>query len=221
LADVGGDKAPGPVSAAPYGSAGILPISWMYIRLMGEEGLRRASEVAVLNANYMADRLDGEYPVLYRGDEGRVAHEFIIDCRDFRQDHEVTVGDMAKRLMDFGFHAPTMSWPVHETMMIEPTESESKAELDRFCEALIAIRSEIQAIQDGEVDVEASALRRAPHTAESLVDDWDRSYGRRQAVYPADWVKDDKFWPSVARVDDAFGDRNLMCACPDIDELAD
>jgi len=221
LADVGGDKAPGPVSAAPYGSASILPISWMYIRLMGEEGLRRASETAVLNANYMADRLEGEYPVLYRGDEGRVAHEFIIDCREFRQEHEVTVGDMAKRLMDFGFHAPTMSWPVHETMMVEPTESESKAELDRFCDALVAIRDEIRSVEQGEIGVEDSPLRAAPHTAESLVGEWDRAYDREKAVYPAEWVKDDKFWPPVARVDDAFGDRNLMCSCPDIDALAD
>ena len=214
----GGSAAIGPVAAAPYGSAGILPISWMYIALMGSRGLTRASQVAILNANYMAARLCDHYPVLYTGAKGLVAHEFIIDLRPFRESAGITVDDVAKRLMDFGFHAPTMSWPVAGTMMIEPTESESKAELDRFCDAMIAIRAEIAAIASGVLDREDNPLRRAPHTAgEVAADTWDRPYGRRQAVFPAPWVEEAKFWPPVGRVDNAWGDRNLVCTCDPVE----
>ena len=214
----GGTAAIGPVAAAPFGSAGILPISWMYIAMMGQRGLTRASQVAILNANYMAGRLRHHYPTLYTGANGLVAHEFIIDLRPFRGSTGVTVDDVAKRLMDFGFHAPTMSWPVAGTMMIEPTESESKAELDRFCDAMIAIRGEIEAIANGTVDREDNPLRRAPHTARCLlVDGWDRPYSRRQAVFPAPWVEESKFWPPVGRIDNAWGDRHLVCTCDPVE----
>jgi glycine dehydrogenase len=214
----GGSAAIGPVAAAPFGSAGILPISWMYIALMGHRGLARASQVAILNANYMAARLRDHYPALYTGAKGLVAHEFIIDLRPFRDSAGVTVDDVAKRLMDFGFHAPTMSWPVAGTMMIEPTESESRAELDRFCDAMITIRREIEAIANGTLDRENNPLRRAPHTARALaVDDWDRPYGRQQAVFPAPWVEESKFWPPVGRIDNAWGDRHLVCTCDPVE----
>ena len=214
----GGSQAIGPVAAAPFGSAGILPISWMYIALMGRRGLTRASQVAILNANYMAARLRDHYPALYTGAGGLVAHEFIIDLRPFRDSAGVTVDDVAKRLMDFGFHAPTMSWPVAGTMMIEPTESESKAELDRFCGAMIAIRREIEAIANGSLDRENNPLRRAPHTARAVAsDDWDRPYSRQQAVFPAPWVEESKFWPPVARIDNAWGDRHLVCTCDPVE----
>ena len=218
----GGSQAIGPVAAAPFGSAGILPISWMYIALMGRQGLTRASQVAILNANYMAARLRDHYPALYTGATGLVAHEFIIDLRPFRDSAGVTVDDVAKRLMDFGFHAPTMSWPVAGTMMIEPTESESKAELDRFCDAMIAIRREIEAIASGEMDRDDNPLRGAPHTARALAaDDWDRAYGRRQAVFPAPWVETSKFWPAVGRIDNAWGDRHLVCTCDPVESYED
>ncbi|HLE55717.1 MAG TPA: aminomethyl-transferring glycine dehydrogenase, partial [Rhodothermia bacterium] len=214
LADVGGDQAIGPVSAAPWGSAGILMISWAYIALLGKTGLRRSSEMAILNANYMARRLDGHYDILYRGPNGRVAHEFIVDLRPIKRETSISEEDVAKRLIDYGFHAPTMSWPVPGTMMVEPTESESKAELDRFCDAMIAIRSEIQAVQLGVADPVNNVLKNAPHTALAVIsDDWDRPYSREQAAYPAPWTREFKFWPSVARVDNAFGDRNLVCSC--------
>jgi glycine dehydrogenase len=214
----GGPAAIGPIAAAPYGSAGILPISWMYIALMGRRGLARASQVAILNANYMAARLRDHYPALYTGAAGLVAHEFIIDLRPFRDSAGVTVDDVAKRLMDFGFHAPTMSWPVAGTMMIEPTESESKAELDRFCDAMVAIRREIEAIADGTLDREDNPLRRAPHTAQDVAaDDWDRAYSRRQAAFPLPWVEESKFWPPVARIDNAWGDRHLVCTCDPVE----
>ncbi len=214
LADVGGDQAIGPVAAAPWGSAGILMISWAYIALLGKTGLRRSSEMAILNANYMAKRLDGHYDILYRGPGGRVAHEFIVDLRPIKRETGVTEEDVAKRLIDYGFHAPTMSWPVPGTMMVEPTESESKAELDRFCDAMIAIRSEIQAIQLGVSDPADNVLKNAPHTAEVVVsDEWDHPYSREQAAYPAPWTREHKFWPAVGRVDNAFGDRNLVCSC--------
>ena len=214
LADVGGDQAIGPVSAAPWGSAGILMISWAYIALLGKTGLRRSSEMAILNANYMARRLDGHYDILYRGPNGRVAHEFIVDLRPIKRETSISEEDVAKRLIDYGFHAPTMSWPVPGTMMVEPTESESKAELDRFCDAMIAIRSEIQAVQLGVADPVNNVLKNAPHTAQAVIsDDWDRPYSREQAAYPAPWTREFKFWPSVARVDNAFGDRNLVCLC--------
>ena len=217
--DHGGNT--GPVSAAPYGSPSILPISWVYIALMGTEGLKKATQVAILNANYMATRLKDHYDIVYTGVGGRVAHEFILDCRGFKAQAGITVDDIAKRLMDFGFHAPTMSWPVTGTLMIEPTESESREELDRLVDALIAIRAEIQAIADGEADPEDNALRHAPHTAESVTGDvWDHAYSRQQAAWPLPWVRERKFWPAVRRVDNAYGDRNLMCTCVPMSDYA-
>jgi glycine dehydrogenase len=205
----------GPVSAAPYGSPSILPISWVYIALMGGAGLTRATQVAILNANYMANRLKDHFPLVYSGKNGRVAHEFILDCRAFQQTAGVTVEDIAKRLMDYGFHAPTMSWPVSGTLMIEPTESESKDELDRLCEALISIRQEIREIESGALDRADNPLKNAPHTAAVATgDNWSHKYSRERAVYPAKWLHDHKFWPHVGRVDNPFGDRNLMCTCP-------
>ncbi len=219
LADVGGEQAIGPVSAAPWGSSSILPISWMYMRMMGSEGLKYATEIAILNANYMAKRLENHYPVLYRGNNGRVAHEFIIDLRPFKQSADVSVDDVAKRLMDFGFHAPTMSWPVAGTMMIEPTESESKDELDRFCDAMTAIREEIGAVERGELDREDNPLKNAPHTAEMVMDtEWSHPYRREQGAYPAKWLRAHKFWPPVSRVDNSYGDRNFVCSCPPVEE---
>jgi len=204
----------GPVSAAPYGSPSILPISWMYIGLMGGTGLTKATQVAILNANYMAKQLEGHYDVVYTGRGGRVAHEFILDCRAFKASAGVSVDDIAKRLMDYGFHAPTMSWPVTGTLMVEPTESECLEELDRFCEAMIAIRGEIRAIEEGRSDREDNALHHAPHTATSVTSaEWDHAYSREQAAFPLPWVRDRKFWPSVRRVDNVYGDRNLYCTC--------
>ncbi len=210
----GGDQAIGPVAAAPYGSALVLLISWGYIAMMGAEGLRRASQTAILNANYMARRLEGHYDVLYRGPGGLVAHEFILDVRPF-QKAGVGAEDIAKRLIDYGFHAPTMSWPVTGTLMVEPTESESKAELDRFCDAMIAIRTEIQELELGTADADDNVLNNAPHTAaEVTADDWSHPYTRSQAAYPVDGLRQSKFWPSTGRVDNAYGDRNLVCSCP-------
>jgi len=210
----------GAISAAPYGSAGILPISWAYIRMMGGAGLTRATAVAVLSANYVAARLGEHFPVLYRGDSGLVAHECILDLRPITAETGVTVDDVAKRLIDYGFHAPTMSFPVAGTLMVEPTESEDLAELDRFCDAMIAIKAEIDRVAAGEWAVEASPLRNAPHTARALVGDWDRVYSRELAVFPAG-ITADKYWPPVARIDQAYGDRNLVCACPPVDAYAD
>ncbi|HEX5758483.1 MAG TPA: aminomethyl-transferring glycine dehydrogenase [Thermoanaerobaculia bacterium] len=222
LAAVGGERAIGPVSAAPWGSASILTISWAYIALMGAAGLTRATEVAILNANYMAARLAEYYPLLYAGRRGRVAHELILDLRPFRASAGVEAEDVAKRLMDYGFHAPTMSFPVAGTLMVEPTESESKAELDRYCEALIAIREEIRAIEEGRSDRADNPLRNAPHTAElALAGDWTHPYGREQAVFPLPWVRERKFWPAVSRVDNAWGDRNLICACPPMESYGE
>ncbi|HEY9566842.1 MAG TPA: aminomethyl-transferring glycine dehydrogenase, partial [Thalassobaculum sp.] len=212
------ETAIGAVSAAPWGSAGILPISWTYIRMMGAEGLTRATRTAILNANYVARRLSGHYPVLYTGPNALVAHECIIDLRPIKETSGVTVDDVAKRLIDFGFHAPTMSFPVAGTLMIEPTESESKAELDRFCDAMIAIRTEIRAIERGEHKVEQSALRNAPHTADELLaETWDRPYPRRQGAFPAPGMEASKYWPPVSRIDNVYGDRNLVCTCPPIE----
>ena len=212
---VGGAKAIGPVSAAPWGSASILLISWAYIALLGRTGVRRATEVALLNANYMAKRLETHYDVLFRGQRGRVAHEFILDVRPLRKATGVTEEDVAKRLMDYGFHAPTMSWPVPGTIMVEPTESESKRELDRFCDAMISIRAEIQQVELGLLDREDNPLKHAPHTAAVVIADaWSRKYTREQAAFPAPWTREHKFWPTVGRVDNAYGDRNLVCSCP-------
>jgi glycine dehydrogenase len=205
---------PSTISAAPWGSASILTISWVYIALMGAKGLKLATEVAILNANYMAHRLAPHYPILYTGKNGLVAHECIIDLHDCKNIAGIEVDDVAKRLMDYGFHAPTMSWPVAGTMMIEPTESESKAELDRFCDAMIASKQEINAIASGDLDKLDNPLKNAPHTAETLLaDDWNHAYSRHQAAYPAPWLKEHKFWTSVGRIDNAFGDRNFVCSC--------
>lgn len=210
---VGGEQGIGAVSAAPWGSPSILPISWMYIALMGGEGLTKATQVAILNANYIAKRLEEHYPVLYKGNHGLVAHECIIDLRQFKKTADIEVDDIAKRLIDYGFHPPTVSWPVAGTIMIEPTESESKAELDRFCDAMIAIRAEIQAIADGKADCHNNLLKNAPHTVLALTENWDHPYSRQQAVYPTEWTRTNKFWASVGRIDQAYGDRNLVCTC--------
>ncbi|MFN2307615.1 MAG: aminomethyl-transferring glycine dehydrogenase [Paracoccaceae bacterium] len=207
----------GAVSAAPFGSPSLLPISWAYCLMMGGEGLTQATRVAILNANYIAKRLEGAYDILYRGRTGRVAHECIVDTRPFAE-HGVTVDDIAKRLVDNGFHAPTMSWPVAGTLMIEPTESETKAELDRFCDAMLAIRAEIDAIAGGEMPYDQSPLHHAPHTMEDLIKDWDRPYSREQGCFPPGAFRVDKYWPPVNRVDNVFGDRNLLCTCPPMDD---
>jgi glycine dehydrogenase len=212
----------GAVSAAPWGSASILTISYAYIVMMGGAGLTDATAQAILNANYMAKRLEPHFDILYRGAKGRVAHEFIVDLRAFEKSAHVTPEDVAKRLMDYGYHAPTMSWPVAGTLMIEPTESESKAELDRFCDALIAIREEIRAIEQGRLPQDDNPLKHAPHTASVvLASDWQRPYSREQAAFPAPWTRDFKFWPSVGRIDNGYGDRNLVCTCPPIEAYAE
>ena len=219
LVPVGGDAGIGAVSAAPWGSPGILPISWAYVAMMGTQGLTAATEVAILNANYIAKRLAPHYPVLYTGKNGLVAHECIIDLRTFKKSADIDVTDVAKRLMDYGFHAPTVSWPVLGTMMIEPTESESKAELERFCDALISIREEIAEIEAGVADQVDNVLKNAPHTVEVVTQsEWSHPYSRERAAFPKSWVREAKFWPAVARINEVYGDRNLMCACPPLDE---
>lgn len=210
----GGSQAVTEVSAAPWGSASILVISWMYLRMMGPDGLAMASALAILNGNYIAKRLEPFFPVLYKGENGTVAHECILDFREWKNRAGVEVEDIAKRLMDFGFHSPTMSWPVPGTLMVEPTESESKEELDRFCDAMIVIHGELTAIEKGELDKADNPLKRAPHTAATVTyDDWNRPYSRQQAAYPAPWLRNHKFWPSVSRVDNVYGDRNIFCSC--------
>jgi glycine dehydrogenase len=204
----------GPVSGAPYGSAGILPVSWAYVRLMGGDGLTRATQVAILSANYIAARLREHYPVLYSGNEGIVAHECILDLRQITHATGVTVNDVAKRLIDYGFHSPTMSFPVSGTLMVEPTESEDLIEIDRFCDAMIAIRGEIEQVARGEVSAADSVLHHAPHTAACLVEEWDHPYDRKLAAFPAGVDKLSKYWPPVRRLDESFGDRNLVCSCP-------
>jgi glycine dehydrogenase len=208
------DNRPGAVSGAPYGSGSILAISWSYCLMMGGSGLTQATRVAILNANYIAKRLSAVYPILYKGPNDRIAHECIIDVRPMTDETGVTVDDIAKRLVDCGFHAPTMSFPVAGTLMIEPTESETKAELDRFCDAMIAIHAEAEDIKDGKIDKENNPLKNAPHTVEDLVGDWNRPYTREQACFPPGAFRVDKYWPPVNRVDNAFGDRNLICTCP-------
>lgn len=210
----------GAVSAAPYGSASILLISWAYCLMMGGPGLTQATRVAILNANYIASRLSGAYPILFMGNKGRVAHECILDTRPFA-DHGVTVDDIAKRLIDNGFHAPTMSWPVAGTLMVEPTESETKAEIDRFITALLAIRQEIRAVEAGEIAAEDSPLRHAPHTVAALVGEWNRKYSRESGCFPPAAFRVDKYWPPVGRVDNVFGDRNLICTCPPVEAYAE
>jgi glycine dehydrogenase len=208
------------VSAAPFGSALITTISWMYIRMMGASGIRKATELAILNANYVAARLENYFPILYKGENGRIAHECILDLRHLKADCGITAEDIAKRLMDYGFHAPTLSFPVVDTLMVEPTESESKAELDRFCDAMIAIAGEIQKVRSGEFDKLDNPLKSAPHTAQEITGEWNHSYSRDTAVFPLPWVRGAKFWPSVKRIDNAAGDRNLVCTCPPVAEYA-
>ena len=210
-----GRRQGGQVAAAPYGSAGILPISWAYVAMMGAAGLKQATQVAVLSANYVAQRLAPHYPVLYTGRNGLVAHECVIDLRPLARDTGITVDDVAKRLIDYGFHAPTMSFPVAGTLMIEPTESENLAEIDRFCDALIAIRAEIARVVSGEYDAHDNPLKNAPHTAEMLIaGEWKHPYDAEQAAYPVGVDRRAKYWPPVRRIDQAYGDRNLVCACP-------
>jgi glycine dehydrogenase len=214
-------KGQGAVSSAPYGSASILTISWMYITLMGGKGLRKATQNALLKANYLAKRLGEHYPILYSGNKGLVAHECIIDLRPLKEQTGITEVDIAKRLMDYGFHAPTMSFPVAGTFMIEPTESESKAEIDRFANAMISIKGEIMAIHNGDLDAENNPLKNAPHTADVVTGDWDRPYSRKLAAFPTKNLGAHKFWPSVGRIDDVYGDRNLICSCPAIENYED
>jgi glycine dehydrogenase len=221
LAEAGPATGYGPVSAAPFGSASILPISYAYIRMMGAAGLTRATQVAILNANYIAKRLDGHFPVLYKGARGMVAHECILDCRGFQQGGGVLVEDIAKRLQDYGFHAPTMSWPVAGTLMVEPTESETQAELDRFCDAMIAIRAEIRAVEQGRMDRADNPLKNAPHTAiEVMAAEWTHPYSREEAAFPLPYVAAHKYWPPVKRVDNVYGDRNLVCTCAPLEAYA-
>ncbi|MDX1592100.1 MAG: aminomethyl-transferring glycine dehydrogenase, partial [Balneolaceae bacterium] len=222
IVKTGGEQGIAPVAAAPWGSASILTISHAYIRMMGAEGLKKATEVAILNSNYLKDRLKEHYPILYTGRGGRTAHEFIIDVRGFKQSAGIDAPDVAKRLMDYGFHAPTMSFPVPGTLMIEPTESESKEELDRFCDAMIGIRNEIRAIEENKADRESNVLKHAPHTMRVVMSDqWDRPYTREEAVFPLAQLRFNKFWPAVSRVDDAFGDRNLICTCLPLEAYAE
>jgi glycine dehydrogenase len=220
----GGDRSRahlGAVSAAPWGSASILVISWMYIRMMGPDGLTSATKAAILNANYVAKRLEKFFPVLYRGAAGLVAHECIIDLRGWKK-HGIEAEDAAKRLMDYGYHAPTLSFPVPGTFMVEPTESETKAEMDRFCEAMIAIHGEMQAVANGESDKVNNPLKNAPHTAKVVcADEWDHPYSRELAAFPAPWTRASKFWPAVGRVDNVYGDRNLICSCVGMEAFAE
>jgi glycine dehydrogenase len=214
VVDIGHAQGVGPISAAPWGSASILPISWMYMAMMAGKGLTRATEVAILSANYVANRLEADYPTFYRGISGFVAHECILNLQGLKTEAGIEVEDVAKRLMDYGFHAPTVSWPVAGTLMVEPTESESKEELDRFCDAMSMIRKEVRDIASGALDKTNNPLKNAPHTARVVTSDvWDRPYSREQAVFPAQWTKENKFWPSVGRIDGVYGDRNLFCSC--------
>ena len=216
-----GGETIGPVSAAPWGSASLLPISWAYIAMMGASGLKKATQVAILNANYIARRLAPHYPIVYTGKNGMVAHECIINLAPVKESCGITVDDVAKRLVDYGFHAPTMSWPVHDSMMVEPTESESKRELDRFCDAMISIRKEIAAVESGEADAENNPLRHAPHMHQLLVTEWDKPYSKEQAFFPLAGLREDKYWPPVGRVDNVYGDKHLACTCPPMEAYSD
>jgi glycine dehydrogenase len=221
LVTTGGDKAISAVSATPFGSALILLVSYAYIKMLGSEGLTNATKYAILNANYMRSKLERHYPVLYKGAHGCVAHEMILDCREFKRTAKVEVADIAKRLMDYGYHAPTVSFPVPGTIMVEPTESESKAELDRFCEAMMNIRNEIAEIESGISEADNNVVVNAPHTAQMVISDaWNKPYPREKAAFPLSWVRDNKFWPSVGKVDNAYGDRNLVCSCAPIEAYA-
>ncbi|KAI7313314.1 hypothetical protein KC315_g11708, partial [Hortaea werneckii] len=222
VANVGGEKGIAPVSGSPWGSASILPISWAYIKMMGARGLTHATKITLLNANYILSRLKEHYPILYTNENGRCAHEFILDTRKFKETAGIEVIDIAKRMQDYGFHAPTMSWPIANTLMIEPTESESKAELDRFCDALISIRQEIAEIEQGNQPREGNVLKMSPHTTKDLITgEWDRCYAREKAAFPLPWLKEKKFWPSVTRLDDAYGDMNLFCSCAPVETVDD
>jgi len=215
----GGNNAIHAVSAAPWGSALILLISYGYIKMLGGQGVTDSTKIAILNANYLKAKLEKHYPVLYQGSKGHCAHEMILDCREFKKTAHVEVGDIAKRLMDYGFHAPTVSFPVAGTLMIEPTESESKEELDRFCEAMISIKNEIDEIASGTADAHDNVLKNAPHTAKSVADDnWQHPYSRNKAAFPLNWILENKFWTPVSRIDDAYGDRNLVCSCAPVQE---
>jgi glycine dehydrogenase len=218
IVNTGGEAGIHAVSSAPFGSALILLISYGYIKMLGADGLKSATETAILNANYMKEILKDHYKILYTGTNGRCAHEMILDCNDFKMASGVEVADIAKRLMDYGFHAPTVAFPVVNTLMVEPTESENKAELDRFCDAMISIRKEIQEIIDGKADKANNVIKNAPHTAKLIIaDNYDKPYSREKAAFPLPYVKANKFWPSVARVDNAYGDRNLVCSCAPIE----
>jgi len=220
IKDCGPATGIGAISAAPWGSSSILSISWMYIKMMGSEGLKLATQIAILNANYIAHKLKDHFPILYKGIKGNVAHECIIDIRSIKSETGITEEDIAKRLIDFGFHAPTMSWPVPGTMMIEPTESESMSELDRFCDTLIKIKLEIEAIKSGKFDKIDNPIKNAPHTDLELAsNDWKHKYSREEAAYPSNFLRSNKFWPPVARVDNVYGDKNLFCSCPSMDEF--
>ena len=211
----GGQATIGTVSSAPWGSASILPISWAYIAMLGATGLRRSTEIAILNANYIAHRLKSHYPIVYTGSQGRVAHECIIDLREIKASSGITVEDVAKRLVDYGFHAPTMSWPVADTFMIEPTESEGKIELDRFCDAMISIRQEIDEIESGKAEQKNNLLCNAPHSIQLLSKSkWPYPYSQARAFFPTNDIRQEKYWPPVGRVDSLFGDKNLVCTCP-------
>jgi glycine dehydrogenase len=217
--DLGHGQSAGTVSSGPWGSSSILPISWIYIQLMGAEGLTEATRIAILSANYIARRLAGAYDLLYSGSHGLIAHECILDTRPFKESAGVDVEDIAKRLIDFGFHPPTVSFPVPGTLMVEPTESEPKEELDRFIDALLAIREEIRAVERGDVPRDNNVLKHAPHTIEQVAaDQWDHPYSRESAAFPAPGLRDRKVWPTVSRIDNAFGDRNLVCTCPPLED---
>jgi glycine dehydrogenase len=212
IVPVGGEDGITAVAATPWGSASLLPITYAYIKMLGTSGLKRSTEMAILNANYLVAAMKGEFDVVYSGETGRVGHEMIVDVRHFRKEYGVEAADLARRLMDYGFHAPTLSFPVHETLMVEPTESESKAEMDRFVAALVQIKRECEAIRDGKADAEDNVIRMAPHTAfEVTADEWKHPYGRHAAAYPLEWVAEKKFWPHVSKIDSGYGDRNLMC----------
>jgi len=215
----GGEKGIPAIAAAPWGSAMVISITYGYILMLGAEGLKKSTEFAILNANYLAAKLKGQFEVLYTGKTGRVAHEMILDCRHFKQAYGVETGDIARRLMDYGFHAPTLSFPVHETLMVEPTESESLQELDRFIEAMIEIKKELDEIKDGKADKEDNVVKNAPHTViEVTADEWNHSYSRQKAAYPLSWLAANKYWPTVGKIDSGYGDRNLVCSCAPIEE---
>ncbi len=215
----GGEKGIHAVASAPFGSAFILPISYGYIKLLGGTGLTDATKVSILNANYLKSKLEGEYKILYTGKNGRVAHEMILDCNQFMKTADIAVGDIAKRLMDYGFHAPTVAFPVHGTLMVEPTESEPLGELDRFVSAMISIRNEIKEIENGQTEKTNNLIKNAPHTVAMVIEDeWNYSYSRKKAAFPDATIKSSKYWPPVTKIDDAFGDRNLICTCIPIEE---